>query len=794
MLKTMPPLPFRLGKYEVREEIGKGAMGVVYKAYDPRLDREVAVKVMSGAILSDDELKGRFEKEARAIAKLQHPNIVTVYDFDYDEQGAPFIAMELLRGTELEQRLRKNPPTLKEKLEIAIQVAQGLAHAHRLGIVHRDIKPANIWVTDAGAVKIMDFGVARMTQSSQTQTGAVMGTPDYMSPEQVAGGHVDGRSDIFSVGVILYRELTHKKPFVGDTIQAVWFKIINQDPAPLVLSDGSEIPELQQIVDRALAKKAEDRYQSGEELAEDLKAFLRMFESSLAEETVFGTVVTEGEPEHSTSGRSGAGTAARSTFRPGTQSQTGRLSGTAPGAARTFRPTASTGAPPTAAGPDLAATAAGRTAAARRTMVSQPTVVSPPTRLVRPGAAAVITPVRPRSWAMPIAVGVLVLGALGGGLYYYLGRQPAPSPPTPVEDLTTRFQMAENLLKAGRISEAFEAVDRILSFAPDNARALELREQIMKASEQARQQETRQTPATSTVPPVVVAQTPTTPSGTPTQRPNVSEQAGQKAFEALMAINSGDLIRAESLIAEGQRLDSGSQRWADLSKQLEARRREIDQRGVERQRASLASEQVARGAGFLASGNYDQAMASYQEALRLDPQNQAAQTGITQASGAKQQALAQQQALAAPRRQFNESETSFVAASGKTDAPRGFETGGGVQVRRATTAPKFPGQITIELNPDNAQPGQPFFLRVRLYNAGQKPIEVKNLELVSTYGGRPPMGKGQPIEPRVQKIEPQATGILHEAQGTWTEEQNRGSIEATVTLVSNDKLVKTKKW
>ena len=781
----MPPLPFRLGKYEVREEIGKGAMGVVYKAYDPRLDREVAVKVMSGAILSDDELKGRFEKEARAIAKLQHPNIVTVYDFDYDEQGAPFIAMELLKGTELEQRLRKNPPTLKEKLEIAIQVAQGLGHAHRQGIVHRDIKPANIWVTDAGAVKIMDFGVARMTQSSQTQTGAVMGTPDYMSPEQVAGGHVDGRSDIFSVGVILYRELTHKKPFVGDTIQAVWFKIINQDPAPLILSDGSQIPELQQIVDRALAKKAEDRYQSGEELAEDLKAFLRMFESALAEETVFGTVVTEGEPEHSTSGRSGAGTAARSTFRPGTQSQTGRLSGTAPGVGRTFRPTASTGAPRTAAGPDLAATAAGRTAAARRTMVSQPTVVSPPTRLVR-SAAAVITPARPRSWAMPIAVGVLLLGALGAGLYYYLGQEPAPAPPPPVEDLTTRFQMAENLLKAGRISEAFESVDRILSIAPDNARALELREKIMKASEQARQQETRQAPATSTVPPVVAVQTPTTPSGPPPLRPNVGEQ-GQKALDASMAINNGDLNRAEVLIVEGQRLDPGNPRWADLENQL-ARRRELEQKN---QKASLVADHLQKAASFFAASDYDQAITSYREALKLDPQNQAAQNGLTNASNLKQQALAQQQA---PRRQFNESETSFVAASGKTDAPRGFETGGGVQVRRATTAPKFPGQITIELNPDNAQPGQPFVLLVRLYNAGQKPIEVKSLELVSTYGTRPPMGKGQPIEPRVQRIEPQATGLLHEARGTWTEEQNRGSIEATVTLVSNDKLVKTKKW
>jgi serine/threonine-protein kinase len=784
----MSPLPVRLGKYQVLEEIGKGAMGVVYKAYDPRLEREVAVKVMSGAILSDDELKQRFEREAKAIARLQHPNIVTVYDFDYDEHGAPFIAMELLKGTELEQRLRKNPPTLKEKLEIAIQVAQGLAHAHRQGIVHRDIKPANIWVTEAGAVKIMDFGVARMTQSSQTQTGAVMGTPDYMSPEQVAGGHVDGRSDLFSVGVILYRLLTHKKPFVGETIQAVWYKVINQDPPPLMLPDGSEIPELQQIVDRALAKKLDDRYQSGDELAEDVKAFLRMFESSLSEETIFGTVVLEGEPEHSTAGRSRSGTPApRSTFRPGTQSQTGRLGGTSPGAGRTFRPTSSARAPATVAGRDVSATAAGGTQVVRRTMAPRATVVSPPTRVVRP-ARVEAAPSR-SGWLLG-ALGILVLGALAGGLYYYSRSSPRETLAPPNElDLTTRFQMAENLLNSGRISEAFEAVDRILEMAPGNSRALELREQIMKASEQAKQQAP---PATSTVP--VVASPGPAPTPTPPSGPSNAQQAGQKALEASMAINSGDLTRAQALLAEGQRLDPSNPSWSDLSRQLEARRREVDQKNAEQQRLSVAAEQVQRAAGFLAAGDYDQAIASYQEALKLDPRNAAAQNGITQASSLKQQALAQKQALAAPRREFDESETTFVPASGKAEAPRGFETGGGVEVKRATTAPKFPAQLTIELVPENAQPGQPFVLRVRLYNAGQKPIQVKSLELVSTYGNRPPMGKGHPISPRVQRIDAQGTGVLHEASGTWTEEQNRGSIEATVTLVGDDRLVKTKKW
>ena len=173
----------KLGKYEIRKELGKGAMGVVYLAWDPVLEREVGLKVMASTIVSDDELRQRFEREAKAVARLQHANIVTIYDLGTDQNGSPFIAMELLKGTDLERRIRNNPPPFAQRLEIVSHVCRGLAHAHRNGIVHRDIKPANIFVLEGGGVKIMDFGVARWMQSSQTQTGAVLGTADYMSPE-----------------------------------------------------------------------------------------------------------------------------------------------------------------------------------------------------------------------------------------------------------------------------------------------------------------------------------------------------------------------------------------------------------------------------------------------------------------------------------------------------------------------------------------------------------------------------------------------------------------------------------
>lgn len=186
----------RIGKYEIRAELGKGAMGVVYVAHDPVLDRDVALKVMAATILEDDDLRQRFHREARAVARLQSPNIVTVYDFGYDDEQAPYIAMELLSGIDLEAKMRTSPPTLSGKINIVVQVCRGLAHAHQQGIIHRDIKPPNIFLTQSGLVKIMDFGTARLLQSSLTQTGTVMGTVAYMSPEQIQGQKVDGRSDL----------------------------------------------------------------------------------------------------------------------------------------------------------------------------------------------------------------------------------------------------------------------------------------------------------------------------------------------------------------------------------------------------------------------------------------------------------------------------------------------------------------------------------------------------------------------------------------------------------------------
>jgi serine/threonine-protein kinase len=264
--------PEKISKYTIIERIGRGGMGYVYRAHDPILKRDVALKTMLKDVSDDEDLRSRFMREAQSAGGLRHPNIVTIYDLGEDETGCPYIAMEFLTGTDLEHIIknRVEMPLLK-KLDIIIQTCQGLGYAHTNGIVHRDIKTANIRLLDNGEVKIMDFGIAKMTSSQFTRTGMIMGTPHYMAPEQIRGEKVDGRADIFSLGVLLYELLSYRKPFAGDNPTAVLFKIIHDNPEPLADASFTPPEGLEAIVARSLAKKPMERYQTCEEMAEDLR-------------------------------------------------------------------------------------------------------------------------------------------------------------------------------------------------------------------------------------------------------------------------------------------------------------------------------------------------------------------------------------------------------------------------------------------------------------------------------------------------------------------------------------------
>lgn len=267
----------RLGRYQIREIIGEGAMACVYKAFDPEINRALAIKLLKAQLRLDSEYRNRFLREAKGAGVLSHPNIVTVFDVGED-QGHPYIAMELVEGQTLAETLKaRSALATRDIVEIGIQLARALDYAHKKGIIHRDVKPGNIMrLTDSNTIKVADFGICRIDGSDtndatqQTQIGNVLGTPHYMSPEQVVGEKVDSRSDLFSAGVVLYQLLTGHVPFEGDTLISVAYKITKTD-APSLDKVRADLPlSLRRIIERALKKQPEKRFQSGEEFAQAL--------------------------------------------------------------------------------------------------------------------------------------------------------------------------------------------------------------------------------------------------------------------------------------------------------------------------------------------------------------------------------------------------------------------------------------------------------------------------------------------------------------------------------------------
>ena len=261
----------QIGRYEILEEIGRGAMGVVFKGRDPLIGRTVAVKTITSGVAESVDLLERFYREARAAGGLQHPNIVTIYEMA-ESGGSPFIAMEYLEGESLEKLVaRKAALPLSTKVGYVIQTCRALDFAHRRGVIHRDIKPANIVVTGDGVVKVVDFGIARIADTSKTQTGAMLGTLAYMPPEQLRGQHADAQGDIWALGVVLYELLAYQRPFTGDNHAAVLLSILQNEPAPI----RQVVPEcpaaLESIVSRALRKDHMERYPTMAAFLKDLE-------------------------------------------------------------------------------------------------------------------------------------------------------------------------------------------------------------------------------------------------------------------------------------------------------------------------------------------------------------------------------------------------------------------------------------------------------------------------------------------------------------------------------------------
>ncbi len=274
----------RFGRYEIVAELGRGAMGVVYKARDPQIDRLVAVKTVSLSGQEPDEEKEfrlRFLHEAKAAGRLHHPGIVGIFDVgENPETQDPYIVLEYVAGESLNRILaREKKLPLPTALQLVEEVAEALDYAHAQGVIHRDIKPGNILVTEGGHAKIADFGIAKLNLAHFTLPGKVLGTPAYMSPEQLSGEGVDGRSDLFSLGVILYAMVTGHSPFQGDSATTVCFKVANREPVAASALDLTLPPELDEVISCAMAKSPEERYQRGAELAEDVRQLQRLFQT-----------------------------------------------------------------------------------------------------------------------------------------------------------------------------------------------------------------------------------------------------------------------------------------------------------------------------------------------------------------------------------------------------------------------------------------------------------------------------------------------------------------------------------
>jgi serine/threonine-protein kinase len=283
-----------IGRYQILEKVGRGGMGILYRGTDPVLDREVAIKVMSADFSdSDEEARGRFFREARAAARLQHRNIVTVFEFA-EENDVPYIVMEFLRGRSLSARMAADPPlTVDQSLDILIQLCTGLQFAHEGGVVHRDVKPGNVWLLEDGTVKLLDFGIAKLNASTFTRRGDVLGSACYMAPEQVSSKPVDGRADVFSAGVVLYEMVARRKPFDADSPTAALLKIVQEDPEPIDQVVPGVPAALVAAIDKALKKNPDERYQTAGDFGNDLYLVRMAMQSS--GDTLLATDFTIGD-------------------------------------------------------------------------------------------------------------------------------------------------------------------------------------------------------------------------------------------------------------------------------------------------------------------------------------------------------------------------------------------------------------------------------------------------------------------------------------------------------------------
>ena len=501
----------KLGRYEVVSELGKGAMGVVYLAKDPVIGRLVAIKTIRATGNDEDdteEFRERFVREAQTAGILSHPNIVTIHDIGEDaETQTSFIAMEYIEGKNLKMLLGEKTKFPFEQIsEMIAEIAEALDYAHRKGIIHRDVKPANVIITTDGKVKITDFGIAKIASSNLTTTGQFLGTPNYMSPEQVSGAPVDGRSDLFSLGVVLYELLTSKKPFQGDNLTAISYKIVHEDfTPPADLAPGVPI-DFNDIVARAMAKDPWNRYQRGKDLALALYQLKAQLEERKSDEDL-GTMVSQAAETIDTL-RLGNLSAIAESGKPDPQETPAALPAVGDASGSSSGSREGSGAFSKSGSGSFSKSASrrssGATVAAGPPPVVPPPPGPPPVEPAPPGPAkpAPTMPVRPISAkgtpkgksraSLYAGLAALVVIAVG---VYFATRSSSSAPPAPAatEPVAASVPNAEavglqkslddgkRLFDEGKYEESFAIARTVLEHNPDNAPARQLADQAESA-------------------------------------------------------------------------------------------------------------------------------------------------------------------------------------------------------------------------------------------------------------------------------------------------------------------------
>jgi serine/threonine-protein kinase len=774
----------RIGKYDIIKPLGKGAMGIVYLAKDSLLDREVALKVMVSNIADDPDLKMRFEREAKAVARLSHPNVVNVFDLGYHTDGSPYMAMELLRGDDLQKTLRLGPMPLDRKVSIIVQVLVGLAHAHQAGIVHRDIKPANIFIGADGSVKIMDFGVARLTTASVTGTGAIVGTADYMSPEQVKGARVDGRSDLFSVGCMFYEMLVGKRPFHAENLMAIFFKITHDEPNWNALPSGPEYDALTPILAKALAKDLGQRYENATQFALALRDYLGTYGTSAsAANRAISDLVDLNAP---------TGTPApledlleETTGADGTVDLS---KGQAP--TRVGAPATTIGSRP-GTSPTLSGTKTGATRLVGAKVQASPT--SAPTR-IEPRIAAE----PPKSNTGVIAAGFVgLIVTLGGGVYFIATKlesnKVAPSP-TPV---VTQTQMptpaptpvvVATAAPAPTFAEPVGKAASIVRAASDAFGRGDYDRAIQKA-----QEALREDPGNAGGQKVL------------DQARNGKDARGRLAT-ARSAMAGKDFARARQIAKEASDLAPWDAQVTEVLNDISKAEAAEQASALNAAQAKALQEKQARDAQIntllskataaFGSDKFDEAISLYDEVLKLDPGNGPAQSGKIGATTGKKAAAVTTVAVAPPPvapvptgKGFSVDRTIKKAGGPSGLGAAGF--GEATGVKSATQAADMPGSVSFEIQPKNPRPGDAYKVLVKFVNEGSAPIALQGLTVRMSINGRG-VGAAQPLA--VSSVAPGDTAIIYSAGEVWSDSITEWSYTATVTGPKGESYRNTISW